>query len=138
MRNKLLSVLLVVCIIFSITLGTYIQCSASLVMLPIIGWAIPQSVAIVGSLLIAAGVTFTANKAIEYTVDWFIDKLNVTQRQKVYDMCMNAEDGIANIDEETWNFTRDIIQSNFTVGENIVEGNGYYLVYIPPHINYTL
>lgn len=125
MAQRLLCLFLSILVTF---LSIYIQYQEAYAIAPALvlaGYAIPEAVTIVGALLCAAGLTWAADTAIDYTCDWFYANCAPAIKQGIADMISTASNGIAHVSDEVWNYTRDWVQSHYTVGENMITTHYY-------------
>ena len=89
------------------------------------GIAIPAAVQIIGALLVAAGLTWAYNEAVDAAADWYFSEIAPGIRQGVIDMVQSASNGIANVSEEVWNATVDWVNSRYDVGTNDITKKYY-------------
>lgn len=99
----------------------YQDCQAIVPAIVLAGVAIPEAVMIVGALLVAAGVTYVADSAIDRATEDFYSQCVPEIKQSIIDIASSAENGIASVSDSVWNYTRDWVQENYIHGSNTYE-----------------
>lgn len=127
METKLLKIaimlFLTLCIITTTFYLDYQEVHATPLVLA--GILIPEAVQIIGALLVAAGLTYATNEAIDYTANWYWSEIAPEIRDGVFSMVESASNGIASVSQNVWNSAVEWVNSNFNVGENTVTRNYY-------------
>ncbi len=123
--QRLLCLLLSVLIIMLCTYGQYQEAYAFAPALVLAGYAVPEAVAIVGTVLCAAGLTWAGQAAIDATCDWFYANCTPAIKQGIADMIGTASNGIAQVSDEVWGYARDWVQAHYAIDENTMT-NHYY------------
>ncbi len=123
--QRLLCFLLSILIIILCIYVQYQEAYAFAPALVLAGYAVPEAVTIVGTLLCAAGLTWAGQTAIDATSDWFYANCTPAIKQGIADMIGTASNGIAQVSDEVWNYARDWVQAHYAVGENTITTHYY-------------
>lgn len=116
----------IICFILCLTtlcLTFYTQYQEVHAALPLI---IIGGAALLGGLLVAAGITFATQEAQNTTVDWYYGEMRQSDKQKIFDVLESqahltpAEKKFARIDADLWNNTVTWVNDNFNPGINTI------------------
>lgn len=105
---------------------------------PLVLAAVPEAVYIVSALLVAAGITFTYNTALDSISELYYKQCAPAIKQGISDMIDAASNGIANVTTDVWNSARSWVQSQFLPGENTYTVNYHSFVRDGITIPYTI
>lgn len=114
------AVCLLLCLtVLSLTLFMdYQEAHAFAPALVLAAYAVPEAVQIVGAVLVAAGLTWTLDAAGQKVSEWFYANCAPTIKQGIADMIGTASNGIATVSTDIWNYARDWVRTNYSVGDN--------------------
>ena len=80
-----------------------------------------EATAIVGTILVAAGLTYATDYAIGQTVNWFWGAEGPAIRNSIATAADSIQNGVMNVTADVWQSVKGFVNTNFNVGSNSVQ-----------------
>lgn len=125
--KKVIAIMLIIIISFtSIIIPMQRTQAAMPLLVPIAMWGIPKAINIVGALLVAAGIQYTAEIAINDISENFVRSLSNIEFNELYNTTQTSVDGLAMITESVWNRSRQFVTNlTFNAQQQLIMNNPF-------------